>query len=135
MTPTVLPVEGETLAFAGVPPHTASLLYESDQYQDEAVLFEDGIPFPNDLWQFNTSNQIQIINPADFNPSAVYTINYNPIFQITTPLLDLGSLFQDYMWLADYMLWDRMEHDPVSQLVTVPLYFKRDSGRAGLPRR
>jgi hypothetical protein len=135
MTPTVLPVEGETLAFAGVPPHTASLLYESDQYQDEAVLFEDGIPFPNDLWQFNTSNQIQIINPADFNPSAVYTINYNPIFQVTTPLLDLGSLFQDYMWLADYMLWDRMEHDPVSQLVTVPLYFKRDSGRAGLPRR
>jgi len=135
LTPTILPVAGELLAFAGIPPHTASLLYESDQDQTEAILFEGDLPVPNNLWQFNSSNQVLIINPADYNPAAVYSINYNPLFQITTPLIDLGSLFQDYMWLADYMLWDRMEHDPVSLQNTVPVYFSRELGRAGLPRR
>lgn len=133
--PTLLPVVGEALTFAGAPPHTASLLYESDQFQDEAVLFEDGVPVPNTLWQFNSSFQIQIINPSDYNPAATYTISYNVLYQITTPLLNLGMNYQDYMWLADYMLWDRMEHDPVSRINTVPVYFNRTTGRAGLPRR
>jgi hypothetical protein len=135
LKPTVLPIEGESLAFAALPPHTASLLYESDQDMTEAVLFEDGISVPNNLWKFDASNLVRIINPADYNPAAVYTINYNPLFQITTPYIDLGGAFQDYAWFADFMMWDRMEHDPVSRLSTVPLYFKRDNGRAGLPRR
>jgi hypothetical protein len=135
LTPTILPVEDEQLAFSGVPPHTASLLYESDQLQDEAILFENGISFPNNLWQFNSSNQIQIINPADYNPAALYTISYNPLFQITTPLIDLGMNFQDYMWLADYMLWDRMEHDPLSHEAIVPVYFTKETGQAKLHRR
>ena len=135
LSPNVLPVVGETLTFSGAPPYVASLLYESDQDQDEAILFENGLSFPNDLWQFNTSNQIQIINPADYNPALTYTISYNPLFQVTTPLLDLGSAFQDYMWLADYMLWDRREHDPASHTAVVPLYFSKDTGQAKLHRR
>jgi hypothetical protein len=135
LTPTILPVADEQLAFVGIPPHTASLLYDSDQDQNEAILFENGISFPNDLWQFNSSNQVQIINPADYNPAAVYTINYNPLLQVTTPLIDLGSLFQDYMWLADFALWDRMEHDPVSHEAIVPVYFTKETGQAKLHRR
>jgi len=135
LTPTILPVVDEQLVFAGIPPHTASLLYDSDQDQDEAILFENGVPFPNNLWQFNSSNQVLIINPADYNPAAVYSINYNPLFQITTPLIDLGSLFQDYMWLADFALWDRMEHDPLSHEAIVPVYFTKETGQAKLHRR
>jgi len=135
LSPSLLPVKGEQLTFSAGAPYTASLLYESDMDQVAAILFEDGISVPNDLWQFNSSNQIQFINPADYKPSSSYTMNYNPVYQLTTPLLDLGSPYQDYMWLADYLLWNRMEHNVLTREATVPVYFNRETRRAALDRR
>jgi len=135
LKPTVLPVVGEALTFSAGAPHVATLLYESDQDMDEAILLEDGIPFPNDLWQFNTWNEIQIINPADYDSSATYTFNYNPVYQLETPFINLGAPYQDYCWLADYMLWDRMEHNIVERVATVPIFFNKGTRRAALDRR
>ena len=121
--------EGEVLDVALTSPHIAVLEYETDQYQPETLLFEDGIVMPNNTWQFDSSNQIQILN---FSVNSQYAINYRPIYQITTPYLDLGTSFQEYAWFADYMLWNRMEHTPVSRQAEVPVYFSQDSGRAAL---
>ncbi len=135
LTPTLLPIEGESLIVATPAPHLATLLYASDQDQTEAMLFEDGLLVPNDLWQFNSSVQIQV-DPAIYSASAVYTINYNPLYRVTTPLMDLGLIsYQDYAWFVDYMLWNRMEHNTIGRVVTIPLFFNPDQGRAKLEHR
>lgn len=135
LLPTLLPVEGEVLTFSASAPYVAALLYNSDQDQTKAMLFEDGILVPDDQWWFNSEAEIQVAT-AYYNSSAAYTFNYNPLYRVTTPLLDLGALtFQDYVWMADYMLWDRMEHNVIGRIVTVPLFFNLDTGRAILFHR
>jgi len=122
-------VEGEVLSVSLVAPHVAQLQKESDQVQLETLLFEDGIVMPNTTWQFNASNQIQIL---DFSLNSQYTINYRPMYVVTTPYLELGDNFQDYVWFSDYMLWNRMEHNPLTREAEVPVYFSQDSGKASL---
>jgi hypothetical protein len=135
LTPTLLPIEGEVLTFSSPSPHLATLLYNSDQNQEESLLFEDGLLVPNDLWWFNSEVEIQI-HASIYSGSAEYTFNYNPIYRVTTPLIDLGAAtFTDYAWWADYMLWNRMEHNIIPRIVTVPLFFNPDQGRAVLPYR
>jgi len=135
LLPTLLPVEDEPMVFAAIAPHVATLLYDSDQDQTQAMLFEDGVLVPNTEWAFNSASEIQV-NAPYYNSSAEYTFSYNPIYQVTTALLDLGGLtFQDYAWFADYMLWDRMEHNVVGQILTVPLFFNPDTGRSVLAHR
>ncbi|RLI84821.1 MAG: hypothetical protein DRP01_07540, partial [Archaeoglobales archaeon] len=56
-------------------------------------------------------------------------------YRLTTPLLDLGGTFQDYAWFADYMLWDRMEHDAITRENTVAVYFSEKTYRAPLSYR
>jgi len=132
--PNVLPIEGEELTFSGSAPYVAALLYDSDQDQEAAMLFEDGVLVPNDKWHFNSASQIQV-DTAYYNSSAQYTFNYNPIYRITTPFIDLGTNFQDYMWLVDYMLWERFDHNEISKEITVPIYINPDTGRAILENR
>jgi|GEM_PF-4291762 len=132
--PTLDYVEEETLTVAMFSPHTASLLYDSDQDQDIAMLFEDGILVPNDQWTFNSMSQIQIADTI-FNAAAKYTFSYNPLYRVTIPVQDLGSSFQDYLWLVDHLLWDRTEQNVIGRIVTVPLFFNPNTGRATLSNR
>jgi len=135
LLPNLLPVEDEPLTFSVAAPYVAPLLYDSDQDQEYAMLFEDGILVPNDQWWFNSASEVQVAT-AYYNSGATYTISYNPICVIETPLLDLGALtYQDYVWFADYMLWDRMEHNVIGRIVTVPLFFNPDIGRTTLEYR
>ena len=127
-------VEGEELTVAAIAPHLATLTYQSDQDQTEAVLYEDGVPVSNDSWQFISSTQVQVLTTglSPYNSSAVYTLDYNLLYQYTTHYIDLGGAFQDYAWFADYFLWERMENEEVEYLNTVPVYFNFENGRAYL---
>ena len=134
--PNQLNVEGETLT---VNPATqkAPLTYASDQNQTYAILYGDGEIIPNTdhlgnpLWWFNSAQEIQIA-VGEFSASVVYTIDYNLLYQITTPVFPLGAAYQDYAWWADYMLWDRMDAELGEYEATVPLIFNPDIGRAYL---
>jgi len=114
MYPNIGAVEGETITVDSVT-YLATLDYESDQDQDNAVLYIDDLPLFNIdpatglwAWRFTAANQIEI-RAAYYDASAVYTIDYNPLYQITTLAMDLGANYQDYAWWADYYLWDRMD--------------------------
>jgi len=134
--PNQLNVEDETLS---VNPATrrAPLAYASDQNQTDAILYGDGEIIPNTdslgnpLWWFNNAQEIEIA-AAEFVASAVYTIDYNLLYQLTTPVFPLGSAYQDYAWWADYMLWDRMDAELGEYEATIPLIFNPDIGRAYL---
>lgn len=161
LIPNVEPIVGEDITFASPAPHLATLAYESDQDQTEAILYEDGVPLPNDdetgtpVWWFNSSTQIQIDpGPAPptwfYNSSATYTLDYNPLFRVTTPTMDLGLIggyghspyghypyghpphFLNYVWLIDYYLWDRKDSVQDGYTNTVPVYFNANNGRAYL---
>lgn len=134
VSPNLIYIEAETLSFLFSAPHTASLLYDSDMDQDYALLFEDDTLVPNDSWWFNSMSQIEI-SAAIFNPAAKYTFSYGPLFRITTTVQDLGTAFKDYLWLVDYLLWDRTEQNVLGRIVTVPLFFNSNTGRAALDNR
>jgi hypothetical protein len=128
LSPAVEPVEGESLIFSVASPYVAALQYESDQDLVETVLYQDGVVVPNNEWHYNSSNEIELAA----GPSGVYTIDYRPIYQVTTPFLDLGTALQEYVWFADSMLWDRMEHNKLTREAEVPIFFSQDTGRASL---
>ena len=135
--PTIGIIEDETLTVDSAL-YTATLTYDSDEDQDNSVLYIDGLPLFNVdpatgvwAWRFNAANQIEI-QPAYFSAISVYTLDYNPIYQVTTPGLDLGATYQDYVWWADYYMWNR--HDAVQGEydATRPIVFNATNGRAYL---
>jgi hypothetical protein len=133
------PIYGETLSFAGAAPHLATLDFDSDQDQVNAILYENGLPVSNDSWYFTASNQVRIYDLTElptalspYNSSAVYTIDYKLLYRFTTPYIDLGANYQDYAWFADYYVWDRMDSVQGAYPTTVPLSFSSNSGRAYL---
>lgn len=139
MYPNVGPVSAETVAFNSAT-YLASLTYESDQDQTNAVLYIDDVPLFNTdpatglwAWRFTASNQIEI-RAAYFSANSVYTIDYNPLYQVETYILDLGAAYQDYAWWADYYLWDRMDAVQGSYEAERPLTFSATNGRAVLPQ-
>jgi hypothetical protein len=140
--PIISAVSGEAVTFGTAAPHTYTLDYESDQNQIDAVLYEDGLPVSNDSWLFNSSGEIRIYDSTElpsalspYNSSATYTVDYNPLYQITTPYIDLGSGYQNYAWFADYYLWDRMDSVENEYLTTVPISFNAYNGRAYLTQK
>jgi len=126
------PQEGEVLSFTPVGPNwVATLTYYSDEDQDNTLLFEDGLLVPNDLWSFTAANEITL---TSYTSGAEYTVNYGLLYQLTTNLLDLsGVTATDYLWLADYMLWDRLDKVQGAYETEVPVYFNPNNGRAALP--
>lgn len=134
------PVSGESLTFAGVAPHLATLGFNSDQDQVDAILYENGLPVSNDSWFFTASNQVRIYDLTElptaispFNPLATYTIDYKLLYQFTTPYIDLvAAKYLDYAWFADYYMWDRMDSVQNAYATTVPLSFNANNGRAYL---
>jgi len=64
-----------------------------------------------------------------------YVIDYNLLYQLTTSIVEMGiiaSPYVDFQWVADYMLWDRMDKNQDSYSSDVPVYFNIDTGRAFL---
>jgi len=108
----------------------ATLAYYSDEDPLNTLLYEDGLLVPNDLWSFSAANEITL---TSYTAGAEYTVDYGLLYQITTTLLDLsGITASDYIWLADYMLWDRMDKVQGAYETEVPVYFNPNNGRAGL---
>lgn len=126
--------EDEELQFTQISPYIASLLFDSDQDQDNTILYEDGIPLPNDQWQFNTVSEVEII--SGFVPGAIYTIEYQLLTQLeTTPIdLDTPPNNGNETWFADYVIWNRHVSD-ISSIKEVSSIFFNAAFEATLPRR
>lgn len=128
---------GEILTLAPSGPNwVATLGYYSDQDQTAAILYENGLPVPNDKWSFSAANAISIPD-AHFvsgylSHSSVFTLDYDLLYQVETSILDLGVNYEDYVWLADYYLWERNEAEQGSYYAEVPVFFNRENGRAYL---
>jgi len=140
--PSLGPQSGESVSFSGAAPHLATLDYESDQNQTDAVLYEDGVPVSNDSWLFNSSTQIRVYDSTElptaispYNSSATYTIDYGLLYQFTTPYIDLGGNYQNYAWFADYYLWDRTDSVEGAYSTTTPVSFNSYNGRAYLTQK
>lgn len=131
IVPEFLPQEGEILTFTPSGPNwVATLNYYSDQDQSEAMLFENDILVPNDLWFFSDLDEITL---TSFTSSAIYTISYGLLYQVTTTILDLSVVtISDYILFADYMLWDRLDKVQGEYNNTTPVYFNPSTGRAAL---
>lgn len=135
--PSIGIIEDETLTVDSVT-YLATLEYDSDEDQDNSVLYIDGLPLFNVdpatgvwAWRFTAANEVEI-QPAYFSAISVYTLDYNPIYQITTMGVDLGAAYQDYAWWADHYTWDR--HDSVQGEYDAerPIVFNSTNGRAYL---
>jgi len=142
MYPSLGPVSGESLIVATAAPHLATLDYDSDQNQTDAVLYENGLLVSNDSWFFNAANQVRIYDSTElptaispFNSASTYTIDYGLLYQFITPYLDLGENYQDYAWFADYYLWDRMDSVEGAYATTSPVAFNAFNGRAYLTQK
>jgi hypothetical protein len=126
---------GESLTWATFGPNKrADLDYHSDMDEDVAILYQDGLPVSTDLslgWSFVDSNTITIPT-ASWSSSSVYTIDYNTVFVCETPVIDLGATFENYLWLADYSLWKRIDTELSERATTVPIYFSSLTNKAVL---
>jgi len=119
--PSVADVVTDSLTFPNAPPYRATLSLVSDQDQGQAVLFEDGTPLPNDKWFFSLANQITV-DTSSYNPNALYTVSYLPLWQAETQIIDLGSGFQDYVWYGDHYRFTRFDTDKTKTLKSRYLY-------------
>jgi hypothetical protein len=128
--------EGEALTFAPVGPnYQATLTYACDQDQVNTLLYEDGVVFPNDLWSFIDSTTIEIVG-ASYDLTASYTVDYNLVYQLTTTIMNLGvATYTDYIWFADYFLWDRFDNVLGEYEVETPLFVNIENGRAYLTKK
>jgi hypothetical protein len=134
--PTTTVVSGEALEFiSSGPDFDATLEFDSDEDVLTTVIYEDGLPVPNDQWFYTDSKTVTIYG-ADYNSSAIYTVDYSPICRITTDYIDLDATNRtDYAWWADYALWERFESVRGEFETTVPVFFNLNTGRAYLDRR
>lgn len=139
LSPSALPIVGESLTF-NVVTRKATLANSSDMDQNAACLYMDGVPLPNlDIsgnlqWWFNVANEVEVA-AGSFSGSSVYTIDYNLLYRVETPVFDMGIFANDYGWWADYMVWERLETEEGAYTNTVPLYFNPDNGQATLDMR
>ena len=127
-----------TLSLVGTN-YEATLDYYSDEDMTSTTLYEDGIPVPNTYWSFFDADTIRIPQAhfisGDLDLSKTFTVDYELLYQVETNEIDLGSAYQDYMWLADYLLWDRFDKVEGEYETTTPLYFSNENGRAYLTSR
>ena len=122
VTPSLI-VDEELTTISQIPPHTVNLFFLSDQNQDNTILYENGIPVPNDQWQFNTNLEIEVI--SGFVPGALYTIDYNRLTQVETPPIDLESPPNNGndTWFADFVVWNRHLNDISTVRESISIFF------------
>jgi len=124
----------EEVQFSQVPSYIATLAFECDENQDESILYENGIPLPNNQWQFNSSTEVEIT--LGFVPGATYTIDYNRLTRIETTPIDLvvPPNNGNEVWFADYVVWNR-QLSTVTQIRETSSIFFDAAFEATLPRR
>jgi len=137
LVPTSASAVGESLV-VNAASYIAVLDLVSDQDQSKAILYINGTPLYNIdpstgvwAWRFVSSTEIEI-QPSYFDATAKYTIDYELLYQVQTPVFDLGAAYEDYAWWADYFVWDRFDANQGSYAAEVPLTFNADTGLAYL---
>ena len=132
--PTTINFRSETLNVDPSGPFTAPLSIVSDQDQQKAIIYANNIPIPITEWQFNSSTQIEII--SGFNPTYVYSIEYNALIRAETLPIDILAIPSgaEDTWFADYVAWNRQVSNIATLQGSVSLIFAPDF-TAKLPRR
>jgi hypothetical protein len=110
--PTIVGPITETVFFAfSSPNYNATLQNISDENQANSILFQDGIPVTQNNWSFTGSSQITILFAA-YDSASVYTLQYNPLLEAETPVIDLGVGYTNYVWFADFYEYVRYAATP-----------------------
>jgi hypothetical protein len=140
-------VAGEALTITA--PSNATLALPSTHegpFPEEASaterLYEGTIPVPQTPlagsvafpWRFTSNTAIQIASVAAgdaasdavYNSAAAYTIDYDTMIRATSPVIDLGAAFADYLWLLDVRMYRRAEISTLSRTVEQQLVFRTD---------
>lgn len=140
-------VTGEALTFTA--PSNAALTVTSSHAGpfpeaggDKDILYADGVPVPETPgagasslpWRFISAGSIQVASlgagdPAaevEFDPAASYTLDYEALIRASSPVIDLGASYTDYLWLADSKIYRRAETEVVTRVQTVQVTFRAD---------
>jgi hypothetical protein len=113
-------IVGEDISFSGTSPYVAGLAEISDQNQANAILYEGGVPVPNNLWSYSGPQQITL----SYIPLSVqYTLDYNTLIQFTSGAIDTGINYADYAWYIDFYAYMRQEVAIYSTSVTYGVVF------------
>lgn len=102
-------------------PYMATLDITSDQDQSKAVLLEGGVPVKRDGWQFNSSTQVELLSTP--LAGAIYEFHYNALIRFETADIDLGVIYSDYLWFADFDVFTRPEIEPTILSITTGIEF------------
>jgi hypothetical protein len=92
--------------FPTTPPYNAILPLPSDQDLTGSILFEDGLPLEQSKWSYVDATTINVVN-GSFVSNAVYTLRYQPLLRAESDVIDLGNTWSDYVWYADYHMYQR----------------------------
>ncbi len=131
--PSVSGVIVTTLLVNQIAPHNALLPFASDLDLEDSVLFENGIPLPQDKWTYLDENTLQI-DPTAFIPGGVYELSYRAIYRAVSPVIDLGDAYADYVWYADYHIRTRLLADQVTTDEEIVLFIDFQTLTANLDR-
>jgi len=133
VSPSVAGTVIDTLLFPNAPPYNATLSVISDQDPLSAILFQDGIPLPNDSWSFVDESTINILN-GSYSANSVWTFQYTPLWRAESGVVDLGPNFQDYVWYADHYRFTRFDAAQTETQRTIPLFLNFSTFQAILDR-
>ena len=125
LVPITTSQQDETLLnISQIAPHTATLSVISDQDQNNAILFENEIPLPNDQWQFNNSTEIEVT--SGFISGAIYRLEYQALTQVETAPIDIVSPSPNGndTWFADYMVFNRQDISPIESRTIISIIFR-----------
>lgn len=130
-------VVGEVLTVAGtgVATLTQPTTHDGPYPQDPnntVRLFKDGVPVPDTAdasgtqpYVFTAADTIDI-DPTFTDTSSTYTIDYDVLIRAESPVLDLGTAFNDHTWLADAAMFRRTELDLGARAVSQGIVFLAD---------
>lgn len=68
-------IYAEALTVAGASPHTATLVNTSNNKQEDAILYRNGVELPDEAWEFSLATQITV-EDAYYTSGATYTLDY-----------------------------------------------------------
>ena len=120
--PSIITAQNEILNFSQTPAYIATLSVISDQNQNNAILYENEIPLPQNQWVFNNSTEIEVI--SGFIPGAIYRLEYFSLIQLETAPIDLLIPASDEdIWFADYVAWNRQDVSVISSIGSQLLTF------------
>lgn len=108
--------------FNPTPPHNFTLPISASQNYARSILTENGIPVPQDQWQYNSATQIQLLYTPLGN--AKYVFEYEVLHRFTSVVYDLGASVNDKrLYFADYHVFSRPDFEPVKSRISTAVSF------------